>query len=101
MKEIERFSGIHTSVFPFASPQNVFKCSNRLVFPPVAQNYYLVVQNGIWEHAETQTLIINLLVTCEVDRMWAEIVKASCFPYVLTVVTLEEYIGSDWQCLFH
>lgn len=40
---------------------------NRITFPPVSRNYYLVVQNGIWEHTETQTLIINLLVSCEVD----------------------------------
>lgn len=72
---------------------------NRISFLPVSCNYYLV--NGIWEHTETQTLIINLLVSCEVDETWAEVVKASAFPYALAVVTLEEYIRSDWQHLSH
>lgn len=50
---------------------------------------------------ETQTLIINALVSCEVHRTWAEAVKASAFPYALRVVALEGYTTSDWQCLCH
>lgn len=103
MKETEGFDGKCTSVFSIYHLSLLKMYSNVKYKITLLSASCTVIQWFIdtkW-NLETQTLIINALVSCEVHRTWAEAVKASAFPYTLRVVALEGYTTSDWQCLCH